>query len=88
MSKEKYFVVSQNCDGEWSVSVYNSMEEVVREFDIDTPIDDYKEGYHPANDFTTMLDDQTEGKMLIRGRVLLPKPKEVVTQFEFVEEDE
>jgi len=88
VSKEKFFVINQNCDGEWGVSVYDTIDEVVKRFDINAPIDDYREGFHPANNFKPMLDDTTEGCMLIRGTLLLPKPSAVITRYAFEEADE
>ena len=44
---------------------------------------DFKEGCHPAESFTDSLDMENAGNVLIRGEILLPKPKKVVDSWEF-----
>ena len=85
--KEKYFVVSMDDDGEWSFSEYKTMDEVYHEYGLDDPEDDYVKGEHPAYEFKKSIDESKPGNVLIKGKVLMPRPKEVVKAWDFEEEE-
>lgn len=82
---DKYFVVSMNDDGEWSFDQYDDIDEVRENYGIDEPIDNYMKGCHPTEDFTNYIDENNPGSVLIYGKILLPKKKEVVIKWEFEE---
>lgn len=81
---EKYFVVSMNEDGEWSLYVYDATEEgkrtMMRDFELDRPDEDFT--VHPAAAFTDHIDYNKPGCVLIKGRVIIPKPREIATYYE------
>ena len=84
--KNKYYVVSMDEDGEWRFNEFEGIEDVHSYYGIDEPAEDYVEGGHPAEKFRTWIDNENPGKVLIYGKILLPKKKEIVTKWEFEEE--
>ena len=62
--KISYFVVRQNCDGEWRFSKYSTAEFLAEAEGLNGDPDDYKDGGHPAEDFK----DQREGLSADRTR--------------------
>lgn len=78
----KYFVVSMDDDGEWSFDIHDDIDSVIHDYGIDD-VDDYEDGYNPAQDFRETIDDEHPGNVLIKGVILLPTKKEVVTKYEF-----
>jgi len=83
--KEKYYVVSMDEDGEWHFAEHTTLDTVISDYGIDEPEADYNEGEHPAYGFKTSIDDYTPGQVLIRGTILVPKPKKVVEAWDFEE---
>ena len=87
---EKYFVISMDDDGAWGFDEFNTVEEIVEEYGLNEPVEDYKEGCHPAEDFTTYLDENMSnfhpGKVIIYGKIVLPKLKKVVVKWELLPE--
>jgi hypothetical protein len=81
--KEQYFVISIDEDGDFYFTAYDTLEEMIHEQGIDEPVEDYNEGCHPAEKFTTKIDDNEAGSVLIKGRILLPQVKEVVRKWDF-----
>ena len=79
----KYFLITADEDGEWSVDVYENMESVADDIGLDDPVSDFTDGSHPAQTFREELDDYNPGRMLIKGDLLMPKAKEVVKKWEF-----
>lgn len=80
--KASYFVVRQNCDGEWSLCEYSTAEDLAEGECLNDDPDDYEEGAHPAESFGDHLDMETEGAVIIKGEIVLPRKKEVVTRWE------
>ena len=86
--KEKYYIVSMNHDGEWSFKEYTSLEDVISDYGLDDDLEDYEGDYHPAQDFKKSIgeyDAGGPGQVLIKGSIMLPKTKEIVTRWEFEE---
>lgn len=84
---EKYYVIEMNDDGEWSVDEYPDLAELMEREGLAEPVDDYKEGRHPAQRFTSELPSQ-HGKakaVIIKGRVLVPEPAEIVKSYRIPE---
>ncbi len=79
----KYFLITLNEDGEWSVDVYDTIQDVVDVVGLDDDVGDFTDGSHPALSFREELDDYNTGYMLIKGDLLMPKAKEVVKKWEF-----
>ena len=79
----KYFLITASEDGDWSVDVYDTVEELADDIGLYDPVSDFTDGSHLALSFREELDDYNTGYMLIKGDLLMPKAKEVVKKWEF-----
>ena len=79
MDVDKYFVVSMNEDGEWSISEFDTAEQIIGEYDLNNP-EDYTTP--PAENFRTTIDDYNPGSVIIKGKIVLPTAKKVTTKWE------
>ena len=79
MDEDKYFVISMNEDGEWSICEYDTAEQIIDEYDLNNE-EDYVTP--PAESFKTHIDEYNPGHVIIKGKVIMPKAKEVVKKWE------
>lgn len=84
MGKIKYFVVSMDDDGEWSLESYDNVKDLMHMYELDEDPDDFTEP--PADRFRDHIDEDTPGHVIIKGEIILPKAKEVVTRYVLDEE--
>jgi hypothetical protein len=81
---EMYFVIQTNEDGEVSVDCFEDAEELMHEYEWDD-LDAIKDEYHPQ--FFVEAPDSDPmywGRrcLIIKGDIIVPKEKQVVTKLE------
>jgi len=80
MDDDKFYAVSMNDDGEWDISVFDTWDDIVKMYDLNSP-EDYNEP--PYEKFKTMVDDYNPGVMVIKGKLVMPEPIQVKTEFTY-----
>lgn len=78
--REKYYTFTLDEDGDFSMHAYSDIETLMEAYGVN----EEDEG-NPDEWFKERISDEMWGTVVVRGVLMIPKPKKVVRKWEFVE---